>query len=317
MNTPNDSSDSRQVTQIRVRALLFLVIAVAAGGGAMVLVKQYMDRVRGAAGANAPQAMPVVVAAMDVPIAVRLEAQHVKLVQWPKSDVPEGAYHSIKEVLDRTVQTNIMKGEPILLSRLADDQQGRGLAALLAPGIRAMAVQVDSVIGVAGFVQPGDFVDVITTMQPDEETQAALSTKAANFSKIILQNIMVLAVGEHLSTEGSQAIKVQVVTLGVTPDQTERLALASQYGHITLTMRPRIDQAQEPTQGITPLRLLTPDDPEAMAQQQPVAVLRQSRPHRRIEPVVAPQPAKPEAPVVEILRGTKIEERKLRISEQP
>jgi pilus assembly protein CpaB len=317
MSTP-DQPESNVVSQIRVRAILFLVLAIATGGGAVMLLKQYLDRVRGSGGAEA-QTAQVVVAAMDVPIATRLEEKHLALVEWPAGHVPEGTYEDLQEVIDRTIQTSIVKGEPILKERLADESEGRGLAALLADGMRAMAVDVDSSVGVGGFVQPGDHVDVLVTMTPDDETAEARGDDPARVSKIILQNILVLAVGEHLKTQGNKPIKVKVVTLGVTAEESERLALASQHGRITLTMRSRIDQKLAATRGVTPQTLLAPDegadDPERqlVEPEKPRRTLRTSRRRRR----PAPEPAKtePAAPVVEILRGSKVEERTLRVPE--
>jgi pilus assembly protein CpaB len=185
------------------------------------------------------------------------------------------------------------------------------MAALLDEGLRAMAVQVNSVVGVAGFVQPGDYVDVITTMRPDGETKDVLDNDAASISKIILQNIKVLAVGTHLATEGREPVKVKVVTLAVTPDQSEKLALGSQYGKIQLTIRSRIDQEEEATAGVTPLVLLSPDEGAELTTsrvREPVAV---RRPASRRRAKTAEEPAKRPS-TVEIIRGTRIEERKLR-----
>ncbi|MGD8860480.1 MAG: Flp pilus assembly protein CpaB [Myxococcales bacterium] len=317
MNNP-DSPETKAVSQIRVRALLFLILAVAAGGGAVLLFKQYLDGIRGAGAGSPTDTVPVVIAAVDVPIATRLEEPHVTVVQWPAAHVPEGAFDSTQEVIDRTLQTSVLKGEPILVERLADEKEGRGLAALLADGMRAMAVKVDSSVGVAGFVQPGDYVDVLVTMTPDEETDESRGDNPARISKIILQNILVLAVGEHLSHQGSKPVPVKVVTLGVTADESEKLALASQYGRITLTMRSRVDQKIAATAGITPLHLLQPDegadDPQRqlVEPEKPRQTLRTRRRVRR-RPAPAPEEKKPAPPVVEILRGSKVEERKLRV----
>lgn len=312
----SNAPETRAVSQIRVRAVLFLLLAVGAGGGAVFLFKQYLDRMRSSTAA-ATQTVPVVVAAMDVPIAARIEAKHVQIVQWPKAYAPAGTLAKITDVVDHTLRTNVVKGEPILKERLADEKEGRGLAALLAEGMRAMAVSVDSAVGVAGFVQPGDYVDVLTTMAFDEETREALKTNPARISKIILQNVLVLAVGEHLRTEGgSKPVPVKVVTLGVTPEESERLALASQHGRLTLTMRARIDQKIAATAGITPVQLLMPDEgAEEHQVTEPVEPRVTLRSHRRREPAAvaaAPVAPPPEAPVVEILRGTKVEQRKLR-----
>jgi pilus assembly protein CpaB len=315
--SPADAPETRAVSQIRVRALLFLLLAVGAGGGAVFLFKQYLDRMRSTTAA-ATQTVPVVVAAMDVPIAARLEAKHLEVVQWPRAHMPAGTIGATADVVDHTLRTSVVKGEPILKERLADEKEGRGLAALLAEGMRAMAVSVDSAVGVAGFVQPGDFVDVLTTMSPDADTVKVLGADPARMSKIILQNVLVLAVGEHLETEGSKPVQVKVVTLGVTPEESERLALAGQYGRLTLTMRARIDQKIAATAGITPVQLLSPDEGAAEHQvvepAEPRITLRPTA-HRRREPAVVaavPVAAPPEAPVVEILRGSKIEQRKLR-----
>ena len=172
--------------------------------------------------------------------------------------------------------------------------------------MRAMAVRVDSVVGVAGFVKPGDYVDIITTMSPDPATQEVVGEKTSRISKIILQNVLVLAVGEHLATEGSKPVRVQVVTFGVTPEESEKIALAAHYGQITLTLRSRIDQKLASTSGQAPVTLLAPDEEvgKRVEPEQP------RRTFRRVKQ--PPAPPKPAAPVVEILRGGKVEERKLR-----
>jgi pilus assembly protein CpaB len=306
------------VAQIRTRAIAFLLVAVVAGAGAVMLVKQYLDSVEHAAASATPKTKPVVVAAMELPIAVRLEAKHVKVVSWPADHVPEGSFTDVKLVIDKTVRQSLVKGEAILKERLADENLGQGLAALLADGMRAMAVEVDAVVGVAGFVQPGDYVDVITTMQPDDETRKERHDDAAKVSKIILQYVRVLAVGEHLTTSvGGKPVNVKVVTLGVTPPESEKLALASQYGKIQLALRSRIDQLQASTLGVTPATLLVgapPDGGVAAAPPLEEVKPRQTYRHQRLTRQAAqPEPVKPpEAPVVEILRGTKIEQRKLR-----
>lgn len=314
--TSSESPGARVARKIRVRAIVFLVLALAAGGGAVLLVKQYLDSVRGRVAAATTQTVPVVVAAMDVPIATQLAEQHLAVTTWPAKHVPQGSFTKLEEVVGRTVRQAVIKGEPLLDGRLADKDRGDGLAAVLDKGMRAMAVRVDQVVGVAGFVQPGDFVDVITTMPPDEETRKDLKSKAAKLSKIILQNIRVLTVGEHMATKGNKPVKVQVVTLAVSPDDSERLALASGHGTLQLTMRSRIDPDRVPTAGVTPVALLAPD--EGMKDETPAPAVTVAERPRRTRPAPrqkkVDEPPKPAAPVVEILRGGKVEERKLRIS---
>jgi pilus assembly protein CpaB len=318
-----DAPGNRVVRKIRIKAILFLVLALVAGAAAVALVKYYLDRL-GPSKAAATTAS-VMVAKVDIPIGTELTAEHLKSVAWPAQNLPKGAFSTPKEVVGQTVQQNLVAGEPILHERLADETSGRGLTAILKKGTRAMAVKVDQVVGVAGFVKPGDYVDVITTMSPDAETKKEIKNEPARISKIILQNIKVLAVGEHMASKsGSKPVKVKVVTLEVNPDQSERLALASRYGVIQLTMRSRVDQESVPTAGITPVALLSPDEGvleeeepdqaksnEAWLRQQR-AKLRRAR--ARAKAKAAPKKEEPAVPVIEVLRGNRIEERKLRPS---
>jgi pilus assembly protein CpaB len=303
-----------------MRAALFLGAAVIAGLAAVFLVRVYLDQARRRSSAAPIETVSVVVAATEIPSGLRLEAAQVEVVRWPAAHAPAGTFQRTGDVIGQTLRQAMVRGEPVLKDRLANKDQGQGLAALLDPGARAMAVKVDQVVGIAGFVQPGDRVDVITTIATDDETRAALANKAAKMSKIILQDIRVLAVGEHLSTDGHKPIKVQVVTLEVQPEQSERLALASQYGTIQLTMRSRADREAVETEGVTPLALLSPGTVRTVAAAAAAPVVKDEpriqitrRPHRGSQPTAEKQAAPPPPSVVEILRGTsKIEERKLK-----
>jgi len=312
-NESMESSESRAVRKNRFRAILFFFLAGLAGLVGLLMFTQYMGRIKKALPGAAASTSSVVVAAMDIPIATRLETKHMTVSPWPKESVPIGTFSKAETLIGRTVRQAIIKSEPILERRLADVKQGQGIAALLDPGLRAMAVEVNSVVGVAGFVQPGDYVDVITTMSPDSETKRDLNRRADKISKIILQNIKVLAVGEHLTTEGREPVTVKVVTLAVSAEQSERLALGSLHGRIQLTIRPRIDQQYEATAGVTPFMLLAPDQgtvtevPKEKVRE--VVVVKRIEDRRRPQKETAPAPA---APTVEIIRGNRVEERKLR-----
>ncbi len=322
MTKTNEAVSGRAVKRIRAKALLFLLLSSVAGLGAVYLVKWYLDEVRTGAVAGTVRTTEVVVAAQNLPVGTTLTAQHLTVVGWPVSTVPQGVFASPDEVAGRTLVQSVVKGDTVLPDKLADKSAGRGLAALLKPGARAMAVKVDQVVGVAGFVQPGDRVDVIATMAPDDETREALGHDAARVSKIILQNVGVLAIGEHMTSQGSKPVSVQVVTLEVSPGESERLALASRHGDIQLIMRSRVDAGPVPTAGITPVALLSPDagaEPVARKAPEPapstVAPAAAEAPARRTYVAKRPAaPAKPAAPVVEILRGNKVEERRLRAS---
>jgi len=322
MTATTDAPGNRVVRKIRIRAVGFLAAALLAGIAAVLLVKVYLDQARRRSAAAPVETVPVVVAVTDIAVGQRVTPDQVTVVRWPADHAPAASYRQATDVVGHTARQALVPGEALLPDRLAGQGQGHGLAAILDAGARAMAVKVDQVIGIAGFVQPGDHVDVITTLTPDDETKAVLHSQAARMSKIILQDIRVLAVGEHLSTEGRKPVKVQVVTLEVQPEESERLALASQHGTIQLTMRSRADRDAVATEGVTPLLLLAgerpPDTSVAAAEPAQRPEVRRTRRtlRERREAVRAPEPraeTKPPAPVVEILRGTsKIEERKLR-----
>lgn len=331
MTRTTDAPANRAVRKIRTRAVLFLVAAVVAGVAAVVLVKVYLDQARQRSVSATENSVPVVIATTEIAGGQALEAPQLRVVLWPPGYAPSGTFQRIDQVVGQTPRQTIVAGEPVLASRLANRDLGQGLAALLDKGTRAMTVKVDQVVGIAGFVQPGDRVDVITTIQLDEDARAALANRAERISKIILQDIPVLAVGEHLTTDGNKPVKVQAVTLAVQPEESERLALASQYGKIQLTMRARIDRETVETAGVTPVALLGEEVPKVAATPPPPAVVteaaaaapvvakkveqpprRRGRVEKTIAPVVTPPPPPP-SPVVEILRGTsKVEERKLK-----
>lgn len=186
---PTESPTNRLVHKIRVRALLFFTLALVAGAGAVLLVKLYMDQTRRASVTAPLPTREVVVAALDVPIGTQLEPVHLGVVRWPADQIPAGTFTAVAEVSGRSLVQDMVKGELILAARLADPARGVGMAAILTEGRRAMAVKVDQVIGVAGFVHPGDFVDVIATLKPDDNSETAPAGKATRMAKMILQNV--------------------------------------------------------------------------------------------------------------------------------
>ncbi len=317
MSTTPDAPVHRVVRKTRVRAMLFLIAAVVAGAAAVFLVKVYLDQAARRSASALDQSVPVVIATTEIPSGQPLAEPQLRIVRWPAGQTPSGTFQRIEEVVGQTPRQTLVAGEPVLAGRLASRSEGQGLAAILEKGARAMAVKVDQVVGIAGFVQPGDRVDVITTITVDEETRGMLATKPPRISKIILQDVLVLAVGEHLTTDGAKPVTVQVVTLQVQPDESERLALASQFGKIQLTMRARVDRDMVATAGVTPLALLG-IEPRPPAPAPPPPVETKPEPpvhhHTRVpEPKVVIAPVTPPAPTVEILRGTqKVEERKLK-----
>jgi pilus assembly protein CpaB len=276
---------------------VFLVRAVVAAVATAVLFTRYVELQTAAA--RVPTT-PVVVAAVDLPAATTLRAEALAVVQWPSSSVPEGAAAEGSSLVGRVVAVQTAKGEPILPSRLASADAGRGLAAILPEGMRAVAVRVDDVVGVAGFIHPGDSVDVIVTMKPSEGA-GALPT-----SKIILQNVRVLAVGKEVERKErnmDRSMPATVATLMVNSEESEMLALAAAKGQLLLSLRSGIDEELVETPGIVPPKLLAsvlpPVDEKASS----------AKPTVRRVVLRAPEPKKPERQVVEILRGDLFERR--------
>lgn len=232
-----------------VRAVLFLGFAVVAALGTAVVLTRYLEA--RTAAVRVPTAK-VVVAAVDLPAAAALRAESLKVVDWPTASLPERAISDPARLVGRVAITDIAKGEAVLEGKLASSDAGSGLAALLPAGMRAVAVRVDDVVGVAGFVHPGDHVDVIVTMKPVE------GGNAPTMSKIILQDIRVLAVGKDVSQAGraDKAVLATVATLMVDGDQSERLALAASKGQLLLALRSRIDRDEIVTNGVVPPELL-------------------------------------------------------------
>jgi pilus assembly protein CpaB len=297
------------------RAALFWGVAIVAGLSAALLTARYLERRTTVV--SAPS-MKIVVAAIDLPLATRIRPEQLKLVDWPASAAPPGSFHDAKEVVDRILTARLLAGEPLVAGRLAAKSSGNGLAALIPDNMRAIAVHVDDVVGVAGFIHPDDRVDVIVTLRPTRPNDAE------PVSKVILQNVKVLAVGKELEVSDgnrAQATPTTVATLLVDANGSEKLALAANEGHILLTLRSWTDEQQVATSGIKPSVLLT--DNSAPAPPAPAPSPSSHRSHHESSPqahpptliqTVAPAPARKE--VVEILRGDRFEERKFDAKEK-
>ena len=179
----------------------------------------------------------IVVASRHVSLGARLTSDDVRVVKWPKSVLMEGSVANPEEVIGRGAVVSMLANEPILESKLAAKEAGAGLAAIIPEGMRAVAVKVNDVIGVAGFALPGTRVDVILSGSPDRGTET-------DTTKIILENVQVLASGQNVEQDvNGKPQNVQVITLLVTPEQAQKLALASVDGKIQLALRNSLDLA--------------------------------------------------------------------------
>ena len=164
-------------------------------------------------------------------------------VQFSKESTPDGVFESVEKLIGRVAVVNIAPREPITESRLAPAGTAGGLSAVIPEGYRAMTVKVDDVVGISGFIMPGTLVDVVVVITPND------TSSQDPISKIVLQSIKVLANGQNIDKPESerQANSVKAVTPLVTPEQAEKLALASSEGKLQLVMRNSIDEGDEQT----------------------------------------------------------------------
>jgi pilus assembly protein CpaB len=239
---------------------------------------------------------PVVVAAADLQLGSELKKEDLQVVQFPVGKAPDGTFAKPDEVIGRGVIVPIVKNEPVLRAKLASKEAGSGLPPVIPEGMRAVSVRVNEVVGVAGYVLPGNRVDVLATASP---TEAHSDTT----TKVIVSNVQVITAGTRMEQdqEKDKPIQVTVVTLLVTPEQSERLALASTEGKIQLALRNPLDLGAPETPGIKTAGLMGNVKTAPVRQ-----VASSSRPRASAQPVtqLAPPPPPP-MPTVEIIRGDK------------
>jgi len=196
----------------------------------------------------------IVVAAQDIPPGTTINEEvikkgMIKTTPWPKNSIPVGAFSSPQQVVGKINRVKILANEPILESRLAGE--GAGLTVRLEAGKRALAVRVDEIIGVSGFIVPDDRVDVILTTTPLGANQDA------KISKIVLQNKRVLSVAQSTEQKDGKPQLARSITLEVSPEEAEKLSLASQEGQIVLALRGLGDDSETRTIGSNKRDLLS------------------------------------------------------------
>jgi pilus assembly protein CpaB len=191
----------------------------------------------------------VAIATKDVTPGTALAPDMIKVATWPKELIPPQSASSLGQVQGRVVITAIAKGEPIINRKLAPVGTAAGLSGLLDPSKRAFTVRVDDVSGVAGFVHPGNRVDVLMDIKMEDKE---------HYSKTILQNILVLTVGQISEQRGdNKPVVVNTVTLELTPNQAEILNLASNEGKIRMALRNYRNMETVPTGGVATSQLIT------------------------------------------------------------
>jgi pilus assembly protein CpaB len=276
---------------MRNRFFAVLAIAILAGGGLAFATYNFMQ--------NQPvktvttPTQPVVVAAADLSLGAELKKEDLRVISFPAGQAPEGAFSQPQDIIGRGLIVPLVKSEIILPAKLASKEAGVGLPPVIPEGMRAVSVRVNEVVGVAGYVLPGNRVDVVATA-------TATNQVGDTIAKVVLANVQVLTSGTRMEQdqEKGKPMQVTVVTLLVTPEQAERLALASNEGKIQLALRNPLDQGAPVTPGIKPAVLLGVAKAAAPAQK-----VASARP--KAGPVTMETPAPPPMPTVEIIRGDK------------
>lgn len=275
----------------RNRLLLIGVCALALGLFVSVAVYKNMQASKGQPGLSA--GVPVVVAAHTIQIGARLEEADLKIVNLPPESLPPGHVSKKSDVAGLGVVLPIGEGEFILANKLAQKNAGAGLPSLIPPGMRAMSVRVNEVVAVAGYVMPGTRVDVLLTGNPSGGTDQQTIT--------VLENVAVLASGQRLERNASgDPETAPVITLLVSPDDAQKLTLASTQGRIQLSLRNPLDNRQQDLSPVSTSALY-----RGGAAPPPVAPKVRSGPRKSVVPVPGPS-----VYAVEVIRGDKKEETK-------
>ncbi len=236
----------------RTRIILVVVVAallaLLAGAGTY----KFLSEKSRMAETSRLQTVGIVVAMVDIPLGSTINPNQVGISAWSKDAYPKDAFANAKSAEGRMVLRDFVRGEPIVESKLVPVAgAGSGILSLkVPPKMRAFSVKVNEVVGVGGFIIPGSRVDVVVTT-------AASQRQAEQISKIVLENILVLAAGQVIEQKENKPVTVNTVTLAVTPEDSEKLALASNDGKIQLVLRNFADNDNVVTTGSDKARLLS------------------------------------------------------------
>lgn len=274
---------------------LMLVAVVLGAAAAVVGYYGLTGFAASSAARNNANFQDVVVTATDLTFGVKLDRAMLRMARYPKDAVPAGAYSSMDSVVGQTTKIFMTTREPVTDVKLSS--RGGGLSMLVRPTMRAASLEVNQVSGVSGFVLPGDRVDVLVTVDPRAMDQDAIT-------RTVLQNIEVLAAGQKTQQQDNKPITVQSVTLLVSPDGAETLALAQHEGRIHLVLRNPEDQEQTTVASLSTREMLGHQKVAAAAPSRTVT-RRASAPVTAAQPV-ASRPAPP--PKVRIIRSASVTE---------
>jgi len=252
------------------------------------------------------QTVGIVIAVVDIPIGSTINPNQVAVSAWPKDSYPKDALADPKIAVGRVALREFFRGEPVVESKLVPLGKSTGLLSLKVPvGMRAFSIKVNEVVGVGGFIVPDTRVDVIVTTSPSPNSPEKIS-------KIVLEDVRVLAVGQVIEQKENKPVTVNTVTLALTPEDSEKLALAGNDGIVQLVMRSFTDNAVVMTGGSNKGRLLSSyRNAPLVSESAPAKGDKPRRVARRAPPsAAAPVPLK-KSYTVEVIKGNKRTEEKV------
>jgi pilus assembly protein CpaB len=260
---------------MKKRGLLLVMLSLCMGVGAAWVANNWVQIRNGQISAINENEASVVVASMNIPYGTKIAARHLDTIMVPKKLLPGDAVLDAESIEGQVTTIDIVDGEMMMKSRLSEHGSGSTLAALITENMRAVTVRVDDVVGVAGFLLPGNFVDIIA-IKMDRGTKSAKTNT-------VLKKIRVLAVDQKARTDDSEPVVVRAVTLEMMPKESELLAKSRAEGSILLTLRNPNEE----------------DIPVVVAKEKPA-----------VKRVVRRRAYKAPAPEITIIRGTKVNKQK-------
>ncbi len=278
------------------RPVIYLMLAGVAAVLAATVVFSALRRREAEVQRAMAQSVEIVAAAHDLAVGAKIDPEAIRLLRWPRDSVPPGAFTDPQAAIGAFTRSDFFANEPIVANKLYIGERVGGVMPLLIPaGMRAMSVPVDEVADIAGFVQPHARVDVLVAVSGG-------TNDAPPFSRMVVQNVEVLAVAQEIERTKDEPTVVKVVTLLVTPEEAEKLALASREGTLRLAMRNYADTKIVTTSGFDVLDLMRLGKgggaPMPVLRSQPLAA------HR----AAPPTSAGPASVTVEVLRDGKVSE---------
>lgn len=274
------------------RALIMIIFSLLAGAVAVWLASRWVGQQVN------ENATVIAVATKDLDPGAPLTPDTLNAVSWPNASLPPGAFTDLKKLETRVVAGSmIYKGEPVMEAKLAPEGSAGGLSSIIPQGMRAISIQANEIVGVAGYIRPGSLVDVMVNTRDKTEKQ---------ISKIVLEKILVLAISQDDKRDQNKPKVVSAVTLQVNPGQAEKIDLARSIGTLSLILRNPLDKADTATEGARKDDLMANEGPAKPATPSPVAAVVKTAAARSSAPkpkVVVSAPVVEKSEGVEVIRG--------------